>query len=74
MSLNFTENVINELSLCMKEKYLAPNETLFKEGQDNTNVFFLTSGSIDITISRQNEQTTIKSITQTGKISPEKLF
>ena len=52
MNLNFTENVINDLSLCMKEKYLAPNETLFKESQDNTNTYFLRNGQLDICVIR----------------------
>jgi CRP-like cAMP-binding protein len=54
MKLNFSENSIKALSLCMNEITLAPNEYLFKKGQINNNVYFLVNGEVDIVIEHPN--------------------
>ena len=45
-ALNFSAEFIDELSLNMKEMTLAPNEILFREGDLDDKLYFITRGEI----------------------------
>ncbi|KAL4435267.1 hypothetical protein ABPG74_017359 [Tetrahymena malaccensis] len=54
LSINFTKESLEELSLKIKEKYLYPNEYLIQKGAQEERVYFLLYGQLEIIIETPN--------------------
>ena len=50
MKLNFSECSLKALSICMKEKNLAPNEYLYKKGIKESKDYFVVSGRVEVVL------------------------
>ncbi|KAL4492971.1 hypothetical protein ABPG72_020750 [Tetrahymena utriculariae] len=54
-SMNFSKDFLQQLSVLMKEKTYGPGEEIFKQGEKNSNFFFINKGQIEFDIEVQGK-------------------
>ncbi|EAS04476.2 cation channel family protein (macronuclear) [Tetrahymena thermophila SB210] len=54
-SMNFSKDFLQSLSVLMKEKTYGPGEEIFKQGEKNSNFFFINKGQIEFDIEVQGK-------------------
>ncbi len=47
---NFSEKFIDELSLRMKEVIIGPGENIYKEGDNDSRIFFIIKGEVELVV------------------------
>lgn len=58
--LNFSDQLLEELTLKMKEKRLAPEEIIYNQNEFTDKLFFLMKGSISFLIQKDGDSHPIK--------------
>jgi CRP-like cAMP-binding protein len=50
---NFSNSLLTEIISLMKEKLIGPGEILFKQGDEDKNIYFIRKGELELILENQ---------------------